>query len=310
MNNMRNRFTFNRRPIKSSLSYDILDNFDFEVIKFDSVQEEYAGLNFEIGEIIDLNNLEEMAEPINGYATAEVDYEGGDACILITFFGMNPNSESMDDEPYIEDCKVWVVPYASNAVIDRIVNELNDNNITSSRKSVKSSRRAIESSADNLPSEVYYMMVNGAKMYYSTDYDKVADMVRKTNSKPGPRVYGPYTENDPEEIQELYEVGYIGNSRRAIKSAHPFAKPYEDLETGIHKGKMWRGVPGVEMIWHGEWSDPELEYEGTRRNYWDVEDTLYELAKEDGIDAENDEEFNRYCQEHSYDVYECFYDYE
>ena len=94
--------------------------------------------------------------------------------------------------------------------------------------------------------------------------------------------------------------------KKAIKSAHPFAKPYEDLETGKHQGKMWRGVPGVEMIWHGEWSDPELEYEGERRNYWDVEDAMYECAKEDGIDTENDEEFNRYCQEHAYDVYECF----
>ncbi len=73
-----------------------------------------------------------------------------------------------------------------------------------------------------------------------------------------------------------------------------------------HQDKLWRGVPGVEMIWHGEWSDPELEYEGTRRNYWDVEDAMYEWAKEDGIDTENDEEFNRYCQEHAYDVYECF----
>jgi len=82
-------------------------------------------------------------------------------------------------------------------------------------ESVTSSRRAIKSSADNLPSEVYYMVVQGAKMYYSTDYDKVADMVQKINSKPGPRVYGPYTENDPEEIQELYEVGYLSNSRKS-----------------------------------------------------------------------------------------------
>ena len=84
---------------------------------------------------------------------------------------------------------------------------------------INSSLKSVKSSADNLPSEVYYMMVNGAKMYYSTDYDKVADMVQKTNSKPGPRVYGPYTEDDPEEIQELYEVGYLSNSRRAIKSS-------------------------------------------------------------------------------------------
>ena len=84
---------------------------------------------------------------------------------------------------------------------------------------IESSRKAVKSSADNLPSEVYYMVVQGAKMYYSTDYDKVADMVQKINNEPGPRVYGPYTETDPEEIQELYEVGYLSNSRKSIKSS-------------------------------------------------------------------------------------------
>ena len=63
------------------------------------------------------------------------------------------------------------------------------------------------------------MVVQGAKMYYSTDYDKVAEMVQKINSEPGPRVYGPYTEDDPDEIRELYEVGYLSNSRKPVKSS-------------------------------------------------------------------------------------------
>lgn len=73
-----------------------------------------------------------------------------------------------------------------------------------------------------------------------------------------------------------------------------------------NKENTWRGVPNVRMIWHGEWSDPELEYNGIVANYHDIEDTMYEYAKEDGIDAENDEEFDKYCQEHDYDVYALF----
>ncbi|MBR6403779.1 MAG: hypothetical protein IKS48_10390 [Eubacterium sp.] len=87
------------------------------------------------------------------------------------------------------------------------------------RIAIKSSRRPVKSSADNLPKEVYYMVVQGAKMYYSTDYDKVAEMVQKINSEPGPRVGGPYTEDDPDEIRELYEVGYLSNSRKPVKSS-------------------------------------------------------------------------------------------
>lgn len=71
----------------------------------------------------------------------------------------------------------------------------------------------------------------------------------------------------------------------------------------------WRGVPGVHMIWHGEWADPELEYEGKIANYWDIEDAMYEWATEDGVNVDSDEAFNKYCQEHDYDVYALFDNY-
>lgn len=100
---------------------------------------------------------------------------------------------------------------------------------------VNSSKKPIKSSADNLPSEVYYMVAQGAKMYYSTDYDKVADMVQKINSEPGPRVYGPYTEDDPEEIQELYEVGYLSNSRKPIKSDYHNKEIYREAFASLVK---------------------------------------------------------------------------
>ena len=79
------------------------------------------------------------------------------------------------------------------------------------KNSRKPSRKSIKSSADNLPSEVYYIIINGAKQYF-TDYNRAEKMARELG------VGSVYTEDDPEEIQELYEVGYIGNSRRAIKS--------------------------------------------------------------------------------------------
>lgn len=113
-----------------------------------------------------------------------------------------------------------------------------------------------------------------------------------------------YVENTIEALQ--YGNNPINESRKAVKSGF-----YDDGEvhgTENWKGKEnnWRGVPGVHMIWHGEWSDPELEYDGKVANMYDVESTLYEYAQEDGIDADNDTEFNKYCQEHDYDVYSLF----
>ena len=66
--------------------------------------------------------------------------------------------------------------------------------------------------------------------------------------------------------------------------------------------KWWYGVPGIRMIWHGEWNDPELECDGYVANYWDVEDTMYEYAKEDGIDADNDDAFAQYVRDHADDA--------
>lgn len=157
------------------------------------------------------------------------------------------------------------------------------------------------------PREFYQDML----AYEADDISRAMDEGTEEDVKKALCDYIKFNDYNPAICDYINSVNWLTSSKRkymkkSIKSAHPFAKPYEDLETGKHQCKMWRGVPGVEMIWHGEYSDPELEYEGTRRNYWDVEGTMYEWAKEDGIDIENDEEFNRYCQEHAYDVYECF----
>lgn len=95
-----------------------------------------------------------------------------------------------------------------------------------------------------------------------------------------------------------------------IKSAFgPFDKPYEDFETGIHRDGDWCGVPGVKFIWHGEWGSPELEYEGVRVYVEDVYDRIYDYMKDDGLDAENRDEFAKFCQDNVYLVYECFDDF-
>lgn len=71
------------------------------------------------------------------------------------------------------------------------------------------------------------------------------------------------------------------------------------------KPEYFRGVEGVEMIWHGEWADPELRYGDYVANYWTVEDAMYQACKEEfGADADSDEVFNKYCQDHRDDVIE------
>lgn len=39
-----------------------------------------------------------------------------------------------------------------------------------------------------------------------------------------------------------------------------------------NENRDWHGVPGARFISHGEWSDPEIEYNGKFINYWDFAD--------------------------------------
>ena len=78
----------------------------------------------------------------------------------------------------------------------------------------------------------------------------------------------------------------------------------------------WRGVPRVYMIWHGNWSDPELELVrgcfSCIANYFDVEDAMYadfkEYIKEENMNLtpdsdEEEEAFDKFCVENKDLVY-------
>ena len=64
------------------------------------------------------------------------------------------------------------------------------------------------------------------------------------------------------------------------------------------KGKQissgYMGIDDVKFISHGEWADPELEYDGAVANYWDVEDYLIDLAKEEGVNTDDDDEYSKW----------------
>lgn len=67
----------------------------------------------------------------------------------------------------------------------------------------------------------------------------------------------------------------------------------------------WRGTKNIEMIYHGDWADPELRVGKRVVNYWDVEQYCVDCMKEDNLDYNNDDLFNKWIQEHEKEVC-CF----
>ena len=63
------------------------------------------------------------------------------------------------------------------------------------------------------------------------------------------------------------------------------------------------GIYGIEMIWHGEWADPELIWHKRSFNYFDVEDTLYSYYREECNDLNrptNDNDFAVWVKKNAY----------
>ena len=79
------------------------------------------------------------------------------------------------------------------------------------------------------------------------------------------------------------------------------------IENGVASFPMkelpnWYGIEDAGFIWHGQWSDPEIEYKGKRINCYIVEDTMWDRFKEDGFCDED--LFGNYMVEHADEVRE------
>ena len=69
----------------------------------------------------------------------------------------------------------------------------------------------------------------------------------------------------------------------------------------------WYGIPDIGFIYHNEWSDAEIEYNGEVFNSHDAEDAMYEWytdqCHDDGVDP-SDKGFEIYMLEHADEVRE------
>lgn len=85
----------------------------------------------------------------------------------------------------------------------------------------------------------------------------------------------------------------------------------ESIKRKLNEGvedTFW-GCPSIKVRWHGEWSDPEVMYDGYLANYFEIENTLVRLAQQEGIDTdEDDEAFAQFCQQHESDIQELIVD--
>ena len=76
--------------------------------------------------------------------------------------------------------------------------------------------------------------------------------------------------------------------------------------------KNWYGLKNIWFIYHGDYSDPELEYKGVRFNEHCIEDALWDsYCEKCGSEAtlEGFAEYLRENEEEVYDVADTFLEY-
>lgn len=80
----------------------------------------------------------------------------------------------------------------------------------------------------------------------------------------------------------------------------------------MEKKTYWRGVEGVEFLWHGEWVDPELRYDNIVANCTEVEMELQAIADEeiDGDSNRYEELFTMWCRNNRVEVIKAIYIYQ
>lgn len=69
----------------------------------------------------------------------------------------------------------------------------------------------------------------------------------------------------------------------------------------------WYGTKDIEMIWHGEWNDPELKVDERVANYWEVEQYCVDCMKEENLDYNNDEIFGEWVRNHEEEICDVIY---
>lgn len=61
--------------------------------------------------------------------------------------------------------------------------------------------------------------------------------------------------------------------------------------------ETWLNTKNIAYIWHGEWADPELEFEGHKIDYWSIEDFCCSEMKEAGLDYNNNDVFAKWVKD-------------
>lgn len=83
-----------------------------------------------------------------------------------------------------------------------------------------------------------------------------------------------------ESVKRILRENSRRKSRMIKEDGHLYHKD-EDGNVWTNSKETYRGVPSSTYIWHGEWADPEVLWDGVELNVTDIEEGLWYSYKDD-----------------------------
>lgn len=146
-----------------------------------------------------------------------------------------------------------------------------------------------------------YVIVGQVAPYEETDEEEVQevdeepiedDTVEETEDE-----LEEVTPEETTEVQETEETveNNIDGFEDELKE-EPKKESLKIIKKALNESN-YRGCDEVRFINHGDWADPELEYNGRTFNYYRIEDALWEMYLEDGGNRRDEDAFNQYVRD-------------
>lgn len=83
-----------------------------------------------------------------------------------------------------------------------------------------------------------------------------------------------------ESVNRILRENSRGESKIIKEGGHLYHKD-EDGKVWTNSKETYRGVPGSTFIWHNEWADPEVLWNGVKLNENDIEEGLWYSYEDD-----------------------------
>lgn len=184
----------------------------------------------------------------------------------------------------------------------RKAGQVNASNCKSSFELTKAYEKALQEGINNIYPDIHWSDATKCDIFSTLLYtnNNIDETVKKILLEAGEQSAPPKKAGGKKNKPKPLNESMVSKKKSPLKEGR-----FDPM--GTNEG-AWRGCKDIDMIWNGEWSDPDLVYKEYVFNYSDIEDALWDaFLEETGYDDSQsgdpkvEAEFDAYVRENAPD---------